>query len=151
MHGTRRLAVVVVAGVFVAACGSSAPSLPTGRHVPRTTTTTASTTTTTTLPPEWPKEVPMAQVNPRLQAYVGALAGKTVAVELDTGVFAERGPGPLGNLRAYPRGFIGLCADVHRFVTAFRIPGGFAKNAVLRIHTPHVTGTLCQYTGPPGP
>jgi hypothetical protein len=86
-----------------------------------TTTTTLPPTTTTTVPPEWPKEVPMASIDSRFQFFLGAESGKTVAVELAPGVYAERGVGPLGTREDYA-GYVGLCADVQQYSAVY--PGG---------------------------
>jgi len=69
-------------------------------------------------------------------------------LELNPGVYTSRGVGPLGTVRDYGTGFVGVCADVHTFVTAFRIPGGFSKITVVRFHARHDLTVICQFVGP---
>jgi hypothetical protein len=79
---------------------------------------------TTTPKPEYPKEVPISSLDNRFALWLGSEQGKTVAVQLAPGVYAERGLSPdLGTLEDYTS-YVGLCADVNRY---FKVhPGGHA-------------------------
>jgi hypothetical protein len=80
---------------------------------------------------------------------LAAAAGQPTMLELNPGVYVARGVGPLGTVREYATGFVGVCADVHTFVTAYRIPGGFSKFTVVRFHARHDLTVICQFVGPP--
>ena len=59
----------------------------------------------------------------------------------------RRGVGPLGTVRDYAIGAVGVCADLHTFVTDFRISGGFSKLTVVRFHARHDLTVICQFVG----
>jgi hypothetical protein len=64
---------------------------------------------------EYPKEVPIKSIDRRIASWLGAERGKTVAVQLAPGVYAERGSySDLGTLDDYTS-YAGLCADVKRY------------------------------------
>jgi hypothetical protein len=102
-------------------CGSGAACATSTSTI--TTTTTTLPPTTTTVPPEYPKEVPMAAIDPRFAASLGQDQGKATAVLLTPGVYAERGAGALGTLDDYA-GYVGACADVKQYAALH--PGGYS-------------------------
>lgn len=72
---------------------------------------------------EYPKEVPISSLDERFHLSLGADRGKTVAVQLAPGVYAEQSTsGDLGTLHDY-RSYVGLCVDVQRY--AEEHPGGY--------------------------
>ena len=72
---------------------------------------------------EYPKEVPISSLDERFHLSLGADRGKTVAVQLAPGVYAERNTsGDLGTLDDY-RSYVGLCVDGQRY--AEEHPGGY--------------------------
>jgi len=74
-------------------------------------------------PSEYPKEVPIKSIDRRIASWLGSDRGKTVAVQLAPGVYAERGSYPdLGTLEDYTA-YAGLCADVKRY--SQKHPGGY--------------------------
>jgi hypothetical protein len=73
---------------------------------------------------EYPKEVPIKSIDRRIASSLGAERGKTVAVQLAPGVYAERGSyADLETLDDYTS-YAGLCADVKRYSQTH--PGGYS-------------------------
>lgn len=73
--------------------------------------------------PEYPKEVPIDSLDSRFRTWLGSDRGKTVAVQLASGVYAERGSSPdLGTLDDYTL-YVGWCTDVKRYADVR--PGGY--------------------------
>ncbi|HZA16608.1 MAG TPA: hypothetical protein VE645_06900 [Pseudonocardiaceae bacterium] len=73
--------------------------------------------------PEYPKEVPIDSLDSRFRTWLGSDRGKTVAVQLAPGVYAERGSSPdLGTLDDYSL-YVGWCTDVKRYADVH--PGGY--------------------------
>jgi hypothetical protein len=72
--------------------------------------------------PVYPREVATAGIaDASLRAAaLHATPPVTVLVELAPGVYANRGPGPLGNLDDYPAVF-GRCVDVNRYSRSHRV------------------------------
>lgn len=147
--GLGWLATVCVVGVLSTGC-SSASTTPSASPKPVSSTSSRSvaTTSSTTLPSEWPKEVPTATVPPKILLRVAAATGQPTVLELNPGVYIARGVGPLGTVREYPTGFVGLCADVHTFVTNYRVPGGVSKITEVRFHARHDLTVICLFVGP---
>lgn len=73
-------------------------------------------------PPEYPKLVPINSLDERFRPDLGADRGKTDAVQLAPGVYAERGSEELGDLDDY-HSYVGLCVDVQRYDEDH--PGGY--------------------------
>lgn len=89
-------------------------------------TTTVTETVTVTAEPaaptgQDPKEVPLTAVPEKYWLELGEDRGKTVAVELAPGVWAERGEGALGELDDYTH-VVGSCADVNQYVDVHGTP-----------------------------
>jgi hypothetical protein len=73
--------------------------------------------------PEYPKEVSINSLTSRFRTWLGSDRGKTVAVQLAPGVYAERGSSSdLGTLDDYSL-YVGWCTDVKRYADVY--PGGY--------------------------
>lgn len=84
--------------------------------------------------PEYPKEVPIDSLDSRFRTWLGSDRGKTVAVQLAPGVYAERGSSSdLGTLDDYSL-YVGWCSDVKRYTecTPVDTPAGNSGRAALR-------------------
>ena len=72
------------------------------------------TAPSTTPPSPYPREIPVASISDsRIRDYFTE-KGQASAVELDAGVYAEKGAGPVGNASLYTS-ILGLCVDVNRY------------------------------------
>jgi serine/threonine protein kinase len=87
-------------------------------------TTTTPLSAATIPKSEYPKEVSINSVDSRFRLSLGGDRGKTEAVQLAPGIYAERGSSPdLGTLEDYSS-YYGLCFDVKQYAKVH--PGGYS-------------------------
>lgn len=117
----RRIAVaaaILAGGLALGACESDAA--PVSDDGPAT-TVTETVTVAPDEPPagEYPREVPLASLDPRIQIQLAPEPGAEptgVVVQLAPGVYAPRGEGALGTDVDDYTSIAGWCSDVNRWV-----------------------------------